>query len=451
MIDPITTRRALLSLAAAAPVGLVLGEVVKLDDFLPEAARATAASGRIVDCTAALTEALATGRRVAIGPGDFGVGSLRLPAGGGLVGEAGTRLHQIAPGNPILDIAATRESGHLADLLVHGLTLVGHGNARSALVRMEARGDFAVWRSHFQFFAKDAFRALEISEGSHVFETVFEIVAEGCRDTAVRSAGVYNRYHLFLTQTDTWALDDRSNGSDIHVVAENAVVIRGQTNRVSACVEGIAAPRAADRAAIIDRGFGNTFNTPVVNMPAKDKGKLQYAFDAFDRSVFVNPQIIGPGVPPDPFAPTVHAFAVIGGRSDAAHGIGTAFDGSAPDRDPRRVSFSGDVRDFTTAPISPGTVRVQRAAPVAGSVVRIDPMTQLLAIESATPLGALTLDFGPLTPPDGWRLEIRTTAGVSKVSWPAGPRQAALPAALRPDHRLDLVFQKASDRWLPLG
>lgn len=443
-----TTRRELLALGAGIPVGIAADRQVDLADFLDADRRAAAVAGRIVDCTDALRKALATGQRVVVGDGDFGVHALSLPGGSGLIGGPKTRLHQIDPASPLLDLVATRDSGHLANLLVGEVTLVGHPRARAPLVRMEARGDFTIWRSRFQYFAKDCFRALEIVDGSHVFESLFDVVAEGCSDVAVKTAGVYNRYHFFLTQTATWALDDRSNASDLRVVAENAIALRGQMNQVSASIEGIAAARAADRAAIVDRGFGNTFLNPTVNMPAADAGKLQFAFDTFDRTVLVNPQIIGPGVPAHPFAPTVHALSVIGGRSDAKQDIGATFDGRAPDRDPRRIRFVGDVRDFTPLPTAPGTRVVQRVAATPGTTVRIAPTTQIVSIAADRALASIAFDLGPLTPPDGWHLTIVSAQAIARIDWPAGPRYAALPRTLAAGQRIELVYQSNGDGWL---
>lgn len=423
-----------------------------LDDFLDAAQRAAATTDTPADCTAAFDRAFATGRPVVIGAGRYAVAALRLPNGASLTGQPGAILHQARPDRPAIHCVSDADSGQLADIRLAGITVVGHPAARVAAVLLEARRGYAVWRSHFAFFAQNTFRALEVqaSDNNNVFECAIEVVSEGSSDTAVLvNGGTYNRYHLFLTRTRSWALDDLSHNSAIRVVSENCVVFRGQMNHIQAHIEAISAPRGASETAIADRGFGNTFAAATVNMTADDSGKLRYAFGAFQRSVFINPQIIGAGAPPHPFAPTSDfPFTVIGGRSQAAHKIEATFNGADPDHDLRNVTFVGDVTDYTAQATDPAATIVQRVTPGNDTIIRIAATTRTLIIDAARDLAVLTLAFpAALKPRDGWTLAIATTHAVAELRWPAGPRFARLPARLAAGSRIALVYQRDVDRW----
>ncbi|WP_375426902.1 hypothetical protein [uncultured Sphingomonas sp.] len=428
---------------------------LRIRDFLDGAQRAAAATAQPLDCTAAFTRALASGSQVFVDPGRYALDALRLPNGSRLIGAPGSVLHQASPTRPAIACISDVASGQLADLLIEGVTMVGHPKATAPLLLLEARGGFAIWRSRFRYFARDSFRALEIqaSDANNVFECEIEVVSEGTRDTAVLvRGGVYNRYHLFLTQTTGWALDDASGGSAIRVVAENSVIFRGQINQITAQVEGIASPKAASEAAIIDRGFGNTFIAAGVNIPIKDAGKLRYAFQAFQRSIFINPQIIGAGAPPHPFGPTSNLpFTVIGGRSGSRYPVDATFDGSDPDHDPRNITFVGDVRDFTAGATRPGTTAVQRFTPTAGFTASIAIATQAVIVDAEQAIPAMQVMFNSaLAPLDGWTLQVSTTNAIARIDWPAGQRFARLPRHLMPGGRFNMVFEAGSDRWFLL-
>jgi hypothetical protein len=426
--------------------------IVYLDEFLDEAQRAAAATDKPRDCTAALERAIATRCPVEIGAGHYAATALRLPTGCSLMGHSGAVIHQALPDQPAIHCVSDERSGQLADIRVSGITFIGHPAARAALVLLEARRGYAIWRSRFAFFAQNSFRALEIQaiDNNNVFECEIDVVSEGSSDTAVLvNGGTYNRYHLFLTRNRSWALDDLSNNSMIRVVSENCVVFRGQMNQIQAHVEAISAARSASNAAITDRGFGNTFIAATVNMPAGDRGKLNYAFGAFEHSVFVNPQIIGAGAPAHPFAPTSNfPFTVIGGRSLAANKIEATFDGADPDHDLRNVTFVGDVSDYTAQATHPSTTIVQRFAPGNDETIRVAATTQTVIIDVAQALPVLSIAFSvTLKPLDGWRLVITTSHAITEVRWPADSRFSQLPSALPTGARIDMTYQADVDRW----
>lgn len=446
-------------LAGNPPSTPKLRRTVYLDDFLDEAQRIAASTDRPRDCTAALERALATGCPVEIGAGHYALDALRLPNECSLTGHPGTVIHQASPDRPAVHCVSDVQSGQLAGIRMEGMTFVGHPAARAAVVLLEARLGYAIWRSRFAFFAQNSFRALEVqaSDANNVFECEIEVVSEGTSDTAVLvRGGTYNRYHLFLTRTRSRALDDGSNGSVVRVVAENTIVIRGQTNHVYAVVESISAPRAADQIAISDRGFGNVFHGPQVSMLPADRGKLRYAFGGFDGTIFISPQIIGDGTP-HPFAPTSNLpFTVIGGRSGAAHKVEATFDGSDPDHDLRNITFIGPVRDFTALPTHAGTVAMQRLVPLKdgadGSLVTIAATTQVVVIDAPMALPSARIAFvGTVAPRDGWMLSITTTHPILRLTWPENSRFSRLPARLVAGQCLQMVYQKDADTWFPLG
>lgn len=463
--DAATRRRILETMIATGTLPLLRGSAgatsvadpgpaVRIRDFLNSQQRAAVIAGiDPPDCTAAFISALATGHSVTVDAGTYGIDALRLPNGARLTGDRGAILQQASAQRPALHCVSDERSGQLAQILVEGLTIVGHPQARSAAVLLEAHGGYAIWRSRFSFFAQKTFCALQVeaSDDNNVFECEMHVVSEESSDTAVLvRGGVYNQYHLFLTRTRGWALDDASASSMIRVVAENCVIFRGQTNQIAAHVEGISAPRAASEVAVTDRGFGNIFIGPQVNMPAADRGKLRYAYKAFERTLFLSPQILGPGAPPHPFAPTSNqAFTIIGGRSNAANTIEATFDNRDPDHDRRNVTFIGDGRDYTTLPTHPAARRVQRVVATPNAVIQIAADTQILLLDPAGPLQTVGLLFdGMLAPIDSWQLTITTTAPIERLSWPSGSRYARLPTRISPGSRLHLVYQRGIDRWI---
>lgn len=464
---PAPSRRALLnamggvgmaSLVTPAPATVsppATGATVWIDDFLNEEQRRAAASDRPVDCTDAFAQAFTQARSVMVGPGHYALDGLRLPGGGTLRGSGGAVLHQATPDRPVIRAVSDRTSGQLADIMLDGFRIEGHPTSRAPLVLVEAKGAFAIWRSRFAFFAHNAFRALEVqaSDANNIFECMFDVVSEGSSDTAVLvRGGVYNRYHLFLTQTQKWALDDSSTSSFVRVVAENCVIVRGQNNQVIAHVEGISAAQAADDAAISDQGFGNSFLAAEVNMSAGDKGKLQYAFRAFERSVFINPQIIGVGAPPHPFAPTANLpFTVINGRSRAAHRIEAVFDGSDVNHDPRNITFVGDVSDYTARPTGPGMLAVQRFAPTGNFTAALALTTQAVIVDAVRTIDIMRVTFaGALPPMDGATLSITTSGAITSIRWPTDSRFARLPTWLAAGGRMQLVYQRDANQWFAL-
>lgn len=470
MTKPAASRRAMLhslvgtaaSLAAAramavppdqnTPVPSASRRVVYLDEFLDEAQRLAAATNKPLDCTMAFERAVASGCTVEVGAGHYTVSGLRLPNGCTLIGHSGAVIHQTRPDQPAIHCVSDARSGQLADIRLSGLTLTGHPEATAPVVLLEARRGYAIWRSRFAFFAQNSFRALEVqaSDNNNVFECDFEVISEGTSDTAVLvNGGTYNRYHLFLTRTRSWALDDLSHNSMIRVVSENAVIFRGQMNQIQAHIEAISAGRAANETAISDRGFGNTFIAATVNMTSDDRGKLRYAFGAFQRSVFINPQIIGAGAPPHPFAPTSNfPFTVIGGRSLAANKIEATFNGSDPDHDLRNVTFVGDVGDYTTLATHPSTSIVQRFTPGNDETIKIAATTRTVIIDAPRTLSVLTIAFpATLKPRDGWRLVITSSHAINELRWPREARFARLPSTLPAGGRVEMTYQHDVDRW----
>lgn len=442
-----------LPLAGHAATGMAQLPIdgVAVDGFLSPAQRAAALTDTPVDCTDAFVRALAANRSLTVGPGRYLLNALRLPNGARLAGAPGATIGQARADRPAIHCLSDPSSGQLADIEVTGFRAVGHPQARSPVLLVEARGAFAIWRSRFELVVEKSFRALQIeaADANNIFECTFEIRSEETSDIAVLvHGGVYNRFHLFLTRARMRALDDGSNGSSIRVVADNSIVIRGQTNQVMAVVEAIASPRVADDALITDRGFGNIFIGPQVNVLSGDKGKVRYAFAAFERTVFVSPQIIGDGVP-HPFAPTSNLpFTVIGGRSGAPNKIEATFNGADPDHDLRNITFVGDVCDWTALPTRAGLSAIQRAAPVAGGEIGIAATTQILLIVSPVPLAAVRIGFAGGVPTlDGWTLSLSTENAVARIEWPAGNRYRRLPTRLAAGEAARLVFDAQGDAW----
>lgn len=346
----LTRQSAPAAVAVEGPRVASVAQAVSVTDFMTAAQVASSRSGSMVDCTEAFERAQQTSQNIWIPPGRYGLADLRLKNGVSLLGAGpeAVRIDQVAADRPCIDCVSDAETGQLAGINFAGASLHGHPRASVAVLRVAAGGAFAVWRSAFDYFAKDCFRALEIEghDAANVFRCTFNVTAVGTRDIGVLiTGGVYNDLNLFVSQCDSWAVDDSSTSSSIRAIAENCMIFRGQNNQIWATLEEI--PRGpANDVGIEDRGHGNLYFTPTVILTTT--AKLAYAFRPFSHTTFLNPQIIGePKAIGQPFAPNIDApFTVIGGRNGTHRGIGTAFDGHNAERNASLVNLVGNRAEF---------------------------------------------------------------------------------------------------------
>lgn len=313
---------------------------VSVTDFLSPEQWAQVRAGRPTDCTLAFTDAQRAAPVIWVPPGRYGLTNLRLRDGVSLLGAGSNvvRIDQAAADQPAIACLSDEASGQLSAIVVNGMTIHGHPQASVTAVLVAAYKQYAIWRSKFEYVARNTFRALEIqgADAANVFHCHFHVTSEGTRDTAVVvNGGTYNTLAIFATQCRTWAIDDSSANSEIRAIGENCMIFRGQNNRIRPTLEEIPYTPASDTG-IEDKGFGNTFETPTIIM--SQLNKLKYGFKPFSNSVFINPQIIGlKDAVIHPFALGIaESLTIIGGRSQARHPIEETYNGTS-DRSAREL------------------------------------------------------------------------------------------------------------------
>ncbi|MET4898838.1 hypothetical protein RN629_17115 [Sphingomonadaceae bacterium jetA1] len=432
------------------------GDEVSVWDFMtPQNIARCKTSDNPPDCTVAFTRAQQVSHLVRVPPGYYKLSNLRLLNGRALcgAGENASFLMQAAPDKPIIRCLSDETTGQISGARVEGFSLQGASDATIAAVIVEAYGGYAVWRSHFSFYASKCYSALVVqpnADGTNVFHCDFRITSETTAATAVMLRGAYITANLFLTQCSSWATELHCVNSQFTIVADGCVINHGQICTINAAIEYIWASRPPSAICVQDRGFNNVYLSPTINLYPSDVKKIRYALGGFSNTTFMNPQIIGLGRIAHPFAPTALPCVVMGGRSNALNKIEAIFDGSADDRDPRRITLLGNCAEIASYGSYPGACAVQREPVVAAFTCRVRPETQVLILEPSADLleGRLDLLGAKAAIPDGWTLEIATTRVLRRLAWPAGTEWEGVPGTLRPGSPLKILWVKSAGRWM---
>jgi hypothetical protein len=420
--------------------------------FLSETQIVRCRAGELVDCTAAFEAAQVAAPSVLVPPGTYGLAGLRITSGRSIIGfgEEATILAQLDPTLPAIDCRSDEQVGQLIGVELLNFTVRGHPRAQRSAVLVAAYGTWAVLRSRFSFYAKNTLTALEVqgADAANVYRCQFQVVSENTRGRAVfLNGGGYNSFDLFLTQCGDWALDMGSSGSSVRVVSDNCIIINGQNNLVWAQVEEIHSVRAPSQTAIADRGYGNTFFTPCVNISPSSAAKLTFAFKAFHRTIFLNPQIIGSKTLPHPFEPSSQPFSVFGGRATTLNKMEAIFNGHADDRMLSRITFVGDVSDYLSKSATREASTVQHGAPSGTFVCTVHPTTQAIVWEPTSAVPQVEIAFAGVALNDGRTISLSTSGKIDAVHWPTGVAYAGLPTTLAAGQRFRIVYIEATERW----
>ncbi len=313
--------------------------MISVTDFLTPADQVLYASGTLFDATYAFDAAQAADLEVAVPAGLFGLVGFQPRNGLHLRGASpeASILKQMDPERPALEIRSATAPDQLLNLHLSGFLVVGAdeyasattfaaflsgGGSPIAAVYLHASGAGAITNGYFEYYTRNTYSALTMAgmTAGNIYDNRFVVTGAGHRGTAAKTGGPYNRYELFLTQCDSFCIDDASDDSEISIVGENVMRFGGQRNVIRPRMEGIVVAAAPANTGIIDANHKNTYINPLVNLFPFDLGKLAFAFRGFSGSVWINPQIVGLGAasPLYPFGDTSGPVTVVGGRGVAA-------------------------------------------------------------------------------------------------------------------------------------
>lgn len=435
-----------------------LGDEVSVWDFMtPQEVTRCKTSDNPPDCTIAFMRAQQASRAIRVPPGYYKLSNLRLLNGRCLCGsgENASFLLQARPDAPIIRCLSDESTGQISGARVEGFCLQGASGATVAAMVVEAYGGYAIWRSHFSFYANKCYSALVVqpnADGTNVFHCDFRITSETTAGTAVMLRGAYITANLFVTQCSGWAAELHCVNSQFTIVADGCVINHGQICTINAAIEYIWASRPPSAICLQDRGFNNVYVSPTINLYPGDVKKVRYALGGFSNTTFIDPQIIGLGQIAHPFAPSALPFVVVGGRSNALNKIEAVFNGSANDRDPRRITLLGNCAEMASYGSYTGARVVQNEQVASGFTCRVRPETQLLILDPSADLieGRIDLLGAMVAIPDGWTLEIATTRALKGLTWPAGSEWEGMPGTLRPGSPLKILWRKNVGRWMML-
>lgn len=446
--------------------------MVSVANYLTTQDQAKLAAGTLFDATYAFNAAQQAALRVDVPAGLFGLVGFRPRSGLWLVGTA-TRasvLKQIDPQTPVFEVRSDGSVGQLLSLNMSGFLILGadayataasfasfkaNGGIPAPAVRLFANDNWAITNSYFEFFAQNTFAAITIEglSAQNVYDNRFVIASEGTRGTGARTGGPYNVYDLFLTQCDSYCIEDVSSDSDFYVVGENCMRFVGQRNTINARLEGIVVEKAAARVGIFDGNHNNTYIDPLVNLFSFDLGKLDFAFQSFSGSVWINPQVVGEGArsPLYPFGDAFGKLTVIGGRSLAAKIEDYHID--IPGNDQRTFA------NFTLIGQNDGLsnrvmATVHKVLRPSGNIIQaLDPNWSSIEVNATIdPLPYFQLDMVAAPAAPGRKLTILAVGAISNMVYAGGSwgDTSALPTSLPAGGVLEAIYSVSANKWFKL-
>ena len=446
--------------------------MVSIVDFLTLADQTNLSTGALFDATYAFEAAQQASLEVELPAGLLGLKGFRPRSGLWLRGAAtrATRVKQIDAQVPAFEVRSDATTGQLLSLNLSGFVLLGAdayasaatfkafqaaGGVPAPAMRLYANDNWAITNSYFEFFAQNTYNVLTIEglSAQNVYDNRFVIASEGTRGVGARTGGPYNVYDLFLTQCDSFCIEDVSSDSDFYVVGENCMRFLGQRNTINARLEGIVVDRAASNVGIFDGNHNNTYIDPLVNLFSFDLGKLDFAFQSFSGSVWINPQVVGEGArsPLYPFGDAFGKLTVIGGRSLAAKI--EDYHADVPGNDQRTFA------NFTLVGQNDGlSNRVQATVhkvlqPGGNLVTTLDPNWRSIEVNaSVDPLPYLQLDMVAAPPAPGRKLTIFTVGEIASLVYAGGSFGdiSALPSSLPAGGILEAVYSVSANKWFKL-
>lgn len=412
------------------------------------------------DSTAAFESAQNASKFVRIPSGSYLLGGFRPKNGLHLIGEGqeNTNIIQKSAGVPAINCLSDVTVGQLAGLEISGFRVTGATSATVAAVLVAAYGAYAIWRSRFEFFAKNTFRALEVqgADSSNVFQCEFRVVSEGTTGSSVKiNGGVYNIYDFFLSQCAGLAAEG-GGANDLYtrMVTEGPISFTGQTCTIMGLsVENLPDLVGTVTYVVSDGGFATTYINPTITLNhapsiAKVTGGM---FSPFAQTVYINPQILCSSATLNPFNTSREKFTIIGpGRSNLTQKIDGIWTQTDDTNNLRNVSLVGDCSAFTTYsnPTHAGKT-IQLNSPYTGGSITISPNTDCLILRPSGTIATLTVNV-PTYLVNGQTLTVSTTNTVTALTVAAGGSGSdvsLLPATLSAGTAFTAIYDVYTNKW----
>ena len=430
-------------------VEVKLSQYVNVKDF-------GAVGNGVTNDTAAFTAAQLACKNVYIPPGDYALANLRIYDGVQLIGggQQNTILRQLNTGDYVIRCVSDATTGQLAGLNLSGFKVVGKTGATVAAVLVYAAGAYAIWRSNFEFFAKDTQTAINIQgpTAANVFRNNFRITSEGTSSVAViDNGGVYNTFDLFLTQCGSTALTASSGESEYRIVSDGVIFMDGRGQiAINPTLEYIWGTPGYNAAMYLN-GIDQTLINPSVNVTdATSAAKISYAFRAGNKSTFICPYIIGTGIVADPFAATGdNPFTIIGpARSNTTNKMENIWDGTTNGKSLRNVTFVGNVSELTsTVTVSNGKT-IQYIAPSSPFNLAVNPNTDACIIEPTGVIASCNISFPASEPYDGQVFAFTFTNAVTTITWTTSAYNYTLiPTTAAAGAKFSMIYRKANTKF----
>jgi hypothetical protein len=418
----------------------------------------------VTDDTAAFVAAQAASKDIYAPPGTYVLNGLRIQNGVQLIGAGyqNTIFKQKLAGTAAINCLSDASTGQLSSLNLCNFSVVGATAATSPAVIVAAYGVYAIWKSNFDFVASLTYCAMELqaADANNVFRCNFRITSQDTVSTAiVINGGTYNTFDLFLTNCNNGKSLDFTGlaCSFSRCVTDGQQLFQGSETVINdATVEewpGTAILGDANPAAIVSRGFTETFINPLVILTGTSAAKVSYAFSAFDNTVYINPKILASTLN-NPFqADNSFNFTIVGpGQSTTVNKMNTVFvdnDGSTV-TSLRRVAFVGDCSQWVTNNTPTAGKAIQYLAPSTTFNFTVNNQTSAVVWQPSGTISACNLVL-PQNPVDGQVLSVSTTQTITAIavstSLPSGVDVSLVPTTMAANSQFSIIYYAVGNKW----
>ena len=371
-------------------------------------------------------------------------------------GYENTIIQQANAARPAIRVLSDVTTGFLSSISLTGFKVKGAASATVAAVIVEAYTTYVVWKSVFDFVAKNTYRALEVQgiDANNVFQCQFKVSSETTSNTAYYvNGGTYNTFDFtaglcsgkFVYFNGLENIVTRCAGS-------GQIKIEGTSNLfLNPTVEEIEAS-ALGEPAIYVNGGNITLINPTVILSASAAAKVTYAFQTFTDTVLINPRIFASTLA-NPFAATnAYSFTVVGGSSNTINKIETTYsDFSDPNQNVRRVSFVGDCSTFTSgqAPLKSGKT-IQYLAPTTTFNFQVLGNTDVVVWEPTGTIAQCNLIL-PAFPKDNQSLTFSSTQTVTflniSTAYAPSDNVSLVPTTIAANTSFTVIYRAANTKW----
>ncbi|MDK6077944.1 hypothetical protein [Massilia varians] len=441
-----------------------LTDTVNVFDFMTPEQIADVKKGKNgggqIDVTDAWTKAQAAASRIRIPAGYHRLTNFR-PRPEKMFEGDGYYASWIVQGDPAqyafnaLSDAAVGPS-HLWGVTLDKVGLRGAPGATKAAVNVEANGAYSVQGGVFRFATENVYQALRIwcPDAANVYNCKFEVLANIVTGApAVRTAGAYNTYDLFLTSLAGKALESW-DGSGIFnkVITENAQEYNGYDNEIRNAKVEYWSGAASSFAAIRLNGTNNRLYNWTINGVPNSKANCGLYVNADTRQTIIGGWITG--VYADDRCPQ---YGVALGANSA--GVIADVHSSSPQKVDyvgwavlKNWQFLGAVNTITDLYRAPGRLRYRWALPTQGSTITMEGYDELVYLQSFG-ITAVTIKLPP-NPDDGQIVRVSSSLAISGITWDAGAGKAVdgqIPTSLAAGGSTAMMYfgSQGQTRWVP--